>query len=106
VVYKRQRRRRLQSEAPPRSLGGALLGDEARQQHALLGEDARWRWISPLPALVADGGVQGGGSCRRERGNCGQQHREVGDCERPGRRRERREVAGGRRIGAVRRREL
>jgi hypothetical protein len=94
AVYERQRRRRLQSEASPRSLGGAKLGDEARHQHALLGEDARWRWISPLPALVADGGVQGGGSCRRERGNCGQQRREVGvsrrekdpeggDCGRP-----------------------
>jgi hypothetical protein len=43
AVYERQRRRRLQSEAPPRSLGGAQLGDEARQQHSLLGEDARWR---------------------------------------------------------------
>jgi hypothetical protein len=63
AVYERQRRRRLQSEAPPRSWGGAQLGDEARQQHALLGgckmamdltfarPSSRWRF--PAAAVAA-----------------------------------------------------
>jgi hypothetical protein len=32
-----------------------------RRQDAMLVEEARWRRISPLPALVAHGSIQGGG---------------------------------------------